>query len=314
MNEDICLYRARKLIYNIIFNFYENDYEEDIERFDLYIVEFLRNVVNYLASNNFLSESVKDNIRNYLMQARDYQDEKRKERIEFINNIIGIINSQIKDDKTSSMLFYIRDEREILIPLEMSNYDYKLELLKGHDFHLIYLKDDKIDVANLIYEDFDLENIKTHTLDFENTKVVKNFIKEQFDKNETFKNIYYTGYSYKEKLIIDAMLENNEEYIANIDEAKELLYTLTYSGMDCLTPTMDIYNDKSYDYNYTFTLDGSEPTPKKGTYDYDINKLLKTTEYNSIPDHPAGHFNLVNKDTRYFLGFEDKDSVAELSE
>lgn len=218
-----------------------------------------------------------------------------------------IYKSQIKDDKTNSMFFYIQDQREDLIPLELSKYDYKLELLKGNNFHLIYLKDNKIDVANLIYENYDLVDIKTHTLDFKNTKIVKDFIKEQFDKNETFKNIYYTGYSYKDKLIIDAIIENKEEYLNNINEAKELLYTLTYTGMNCPTPTLDIYNDKSYDYNYTYTTDGSEPTPIKGTYEYDINKLLKTTDYNEIPSHPAGFFSLENKKERYYLGFEDKD-------
>ena len=33
MNENIVVYRTRKLIYNIIFNFYENDYNEDVECF-----------------------------------------------------------------------------------------------------------------------------------------------------------------------------------------------------------------------------------------------------------------------------------------
>jgi hypothetical protein len=205
------------------------------------------------------------------------------------------------------MFFNISYEREELIQLDASNYDYKLELAKGNNFHLIYLEDNKINVANLIYENYDLVEIKKHTINFENNKIIKDFIKEQFEKDETFKNIYYTGYSYKDKLIMDAIIENNEDYIKNIEAAKELLYTLNYVGMDCLTPTLDIYDDKSYDYNYTFTTDGSEPTPKKGTYDYDLNKLLKTTKYEDVPEHPAGFFYLKGKEKNYYLGMEDKE-------
>lgn len=243
----------------------------------------------------------------------DFEKENLKLTYDFLRNLIEegnevtIYDSQIEDEKTKSLLFDISYEREELISLELSNYEYKLELGKGNNFHLIYLEGDKINVANLIYENYDLVGIKKHQIKFENNKIIKEFIKEQFDKGETFKNIYYTGSSYKDKLILDAIIENNEDYIKNIDEAKELLYTLNYVGMNCPTPTLDIYNDKSYDYNYTYTTDGSEPTPKKGTYDYDINKLLKTTEYEEISEHPAGFFYLKGKDNKYYLGMEDKD-------
>ena len=69
MYEDLVTYRMRKVIYTIIFNFYENDYE-DKEDFDLLTVESLRNVIEYLTSQNYLSESVKENIHNYLTRAR----------------------------------------------------------------------------------------------------------------------------------------------------------------------------------------------------------------------------------------------------
>ena len=76
------------------------------------------------------------------------------------------------------------------------------------------------------------------------------------------------------------------------DRKEELVNIILYSMIDKLNK--DQIEELKYCLRASF-------------YDYDINKLLKTTEYNSIPDHPAGHFNLVNKDTRYFLGFEDKD-------
>lgn len=246
-------------------------------------------------------------------ESLEFEKENLKLTYNFLRNLIEegnevtIYKSQIKDDKTSSMFFNISYEREELIPLDASNYDYKLELSKGNNFHLIYLEDDKINVANLIYENYDLKEIKKHTIRFENKKVIKEFIKEQFKKDETFKNIYYGSYEYKDKMILDAIIANDESLLKDLSEAKELLYTLKYVGMDCLTPTLDIYNDKTYDYNYTYTTDGTEPTPLKGTYDYDINKLLKTTKYEDVPEHPAGFFYLENKKKSYYLGMEDKD-------
>ena len=102
MYEDLNVYRMRKLIYTVIFNFFENDYE-DAEDFDLLVVESLRNIVEYLSDENYLSDSVKNNIHNYLTRARDFQDDKRAKRIEFINEIIGFMNAQEKDE---SYVFY----------------------------------------------------------------------------------------------------------------------------------------------------------------------------------------------------------------
>lgn len=103
MNDEMNIYKTRKLIYSIIFNFYENDYSEDIGSFDLVIVESLKNIVASLVKQNCLSEKVKENIGNYLIQAREYQDENRSKRIEFINDIVGIMNLQKSDD---SIIFY----------------------------------------------------------------------------------------------------------------------------------------------------------------------------------------------------------------
>lgn len=103
MSNDDLLYQTGKLIYTIIFNFYENDYRDDTNMFDLIIVESLKNILEYLTSQNFLSAEVKNNISNYLMQAREIQDDDRKRRVELINEIVGLMNSQKKDE---SLLFY----------------------------------------------------------------------------------------------------------------------------------------------------------------------------------------------------------------
>ena len=134
MNEDIGLYRTRKLINNIIFNFYENDYEEDPECFDLLIVESLKNIVEYYANNNFLSEAVKNNIYNYLTQAREYEDDNKKQRLELINDIIGIVNSQKKDE---SIIFYkielYKRRKRIGDLLELDDKKIEKEIENVHD-------------------------------------------------------------------------------------------------------------------------------------------------------------------------------------
>ena len=101
----------------------------------------------------------------------EFEKDNLKLTYKFLRNLIKkgnevtIYDSQIKDEKTKSMFFNISYEREELIPLDASNYDYKLELAKGNNFHLIYLKDNKINVANLIYEKYDLVEIKKHTIE-----------------------------------------------------------------------------------------------------------------------------------------------------
>lgn len=101
--EPINIYKTRKLVYNIMFDLYEKDYSEDPSMFDLNIIKSLEVIVEYHTSQNDLSKSVMDNISNFLMSAREYQDENRNERIEIINRIIRHMNSQEKDQ---SLIFY----------------------------------------------------------------------------------------------------------------------------------------------------------------------------------------------------------------
>lgn len=133
MYENIEIYRMRKVIENVIFNFYENDYE-DKEDFDLITVESLRNVVEYLSSQNYLSESVKNNIHNYLTRARYFEDENRSKRVEFINETIGFMNRQQFDH---SLIFYrlqLFDRRKDFKYLfKSTNEEIKKEIENVHD-------------------------------------------------------------------------------------------------------------------------------------------------------------------------------------
>lgn len=101
--EDINKYKVRKMLYEIIFNFEKIDYTEDPDIFDLTIIESMRNIVKYHTSNGHLIDSVKDNINEFLNQARYHLDNDRVERINLINEIITLMNSQINDEY---LLFY----------------------------------------------------------------------------------------------------------------------------------------------------------------------------------------------------------------
>ena len=69
-----------------------------------------------------------------------------------------IKNSDIyNDDKKISIFSYINRGEEQLLKLEIDDYQYKLEVGKENNYHLIYLKDNTINVANLYYENFDLK-------------------------------------------------------------------------------------------------------------------------------------------------------------
>ena len=133
MYEDLITYRMRKVIYSVIFNFYENDYE-DKEDFNLITVESLRNVVEYLTSENYLSESVKENIHNYLTRARFFEDENRAKRMELVNDTIGFLNTQKEDN---SLIFYrlqLFDRRkEFRYLFKATNEEIKKEIENVHD-------------------------------------------------------------------------------------------------------------------------------------------------------------------------------------
>lgn len=134
MNEDINLYKVRKLIYQIMFDLNEQEYLEDTNLFDLVFIESLKNVVEYHVKNNYLSDSVKNNINEYLYQARNYNDENKIERINLINDVIKLMNSQEKDE---SLIFYrfelLKRRRDFKYVFKYTDEQIKNEIENIHD-------------------------------------------------------------------------------------------------------------------------------------------------------------------------------------
>lgn len=54
----------------------------------------------------------------------------------------------------------------------------------------------------------------------------------------------------------------------NSNTNKQQLYTITYNGLNCPTPSLILYDDNTYEYYHTFTTNGKPPTPKTGTLRY----------------------------------------------
>jgi len=132
--EDINRYKTRKMIYEIIFNSEKIDYTETPDIFDLTIIESLRNIIEYHTTNGHLIDSVKNNINEFLSQARLYEDNNRVDRIKLINEIITLMNSQINDEHLLFYRFqlYNRTKKSTYL-LKSTDEEIKKEIPHVHD-------------------------------------------------------------------------------------------------------------------------------------------------------------------------------------
>lgn len=223
MSNDDLLYQTGKLIYTIIFNFYENDYRDDINMFDLVIVESLKNIIEYLTSQNFLSTEVKNNISNYLMQAREIQDNDRKRRVELINEIVGLMNSQKKDE---SLLFYrleLHKRRKDLgyIISTRSDLEVKNEIENVHDSILndhYVLVSHSYQVSDKEFEEEYLEWFTDTNIYYESINSIL-YEYPQIFKNEIFYNRMMKVLNINNQLHKDnkAILKTNKRLLKKID-------------------------------------------------------------------------------------------------
>lgn len=97
MSEEVATYYAYKMALSIPFDMKEVDFKYEDHYFDLTIMEYLKDIISEFTKKDLFSKKVKDNIKNYLLKARDFKDDKRKERIDIINDILSLLNNQQKD-------------------------------------------------------------------------------------------------------------------------------------------------------------------------------------------------------------------------
>lgn len=226
MYEDLETYRMRKIIYSIIFNFYENDYDSK-DDFDLIVVESLRNIVEYLSSECYLSDSVKGNIQNYLMRARYFEDENKFKRIELINDAIGFMNSQQED---KSLVFYrlqLFDRRkDFKYVFKATNEEIKKEIENVHDSicnDLYVLIGQSLLTSDKEFEEEYLPYFKNTNIYYESLNI---FLKENptVFKDEIFYNRMMKVININNELHKDNkdVLKMNKKLLKKIDKKKKI--------------------------------------------------------------------------------------------
>lgn len=180
----------------------------------------LKNIVEYHTKNNDFSEPVKDNIRNFLYQAREYQDEHRKERIDIINEIIGLINTQEKDE---SLIYY-----RLQLYDRSNQFKYlfkatKAEIIKEidnvHDsicFDLFVLVSHSTDVSEEEFIKEYLPVLKSTDLYYESLNMI---LKENpiVFKDQLFYNRMMCVLEYN-NLMHDELVEYNERLVKKINK------------------------------------------------------------------------------------------------
>jgi len=171
---------------------------------------------------------------------------------------------------------------EYFFEVAVEDYKYKLDYSKNENLdYVVYFKEDNsILVKRLkINDDYDITDVKTYPIIFSKNgmNALYDYIEKEargiedgvINKNSTLRK--------DEELIIKSITENDEEHLKDIDSKPSVLYVITYQGVNCLTPTLYLYSDNTYEYYYTFSTDGKKLTPKMGTYDFDIKEVLKSS-------------------------------------
>ncbi len=178
-------------------------------------------------------------------------------------------------------------EREIMIGLllgqyffetAVEEYKYQLDYSKSESLnYVVYFKEDKsILVKKLtINDEYDITEVKTYSISF--SKEGMNTLYSYIEKEANGKDgIVYKNSTLRkdEEPIINSIVENDEEYLKDISSKPNVAYIISYTGMNCLTPTLYLYNDNTYEYYYTFAAGDKKLTPKTGTYDFDVQEII----------------------------------------
>lgn len=202
---------------------------------------------------------------------------------------------------------------EKFFELAIEDYEYKIEYSKNDrtSYDIYFKKNNSILVKKSnINSDYDITNIQTYKLNFkkENINKLFDYVKKESKKeHETVINKYST--LQKDEINIFKSIEENDE--SYLDDAEEvtLLYTITYNGINCPTPTLYLYSDNTYEYYYTFGYGNKKLTPITGEYNYDMNKLIENIN-NYKPDS-IGPYN-IKTETRTYTTYSTNEELKEL--
>lgn len=166
--------------------------------------------------------------------------------------------------------------------IAIEEYKYKIEYTKDDNLtYIIYFKNNNsILVKKLNISEYDITNINTYSLKFSKKGINKlnDYIKKEV-KEENSSVIYKSSTLRKDEInIFKSIEENDESYLTKMVDDSELIYTISYNGINCPTPVLYLYSDNSYEFYYTFSTSEEELIPKTGTYNYDITKIIKNID------------------------------------
>lgn len=190
---------------------------------------------------------------------------------------------------------------ESFFELAIEDYSYKVEYTESDElFYTIYLKDNG---SILVYkssvdENFDVTNIDKYDINFskDNMNKLKEYIISLMtnDSKAAYKNATIRK---DEEDIINSITSNDESFL-NKDNKVSLSYTISYSGINCLTPTLYLYSDNTYEYYYTFGVDNQRIVPKTGSYNIDILDIITTRE--EVNDYMAGVYTITDANKKSY--------------
>ena len=156
-------YRTIKVGLYIMFNETNNDYSEKQYWFRPCIIECLREAVRTFVEKNLLSEDTKNNIYNYLYQAREVYDEKREERIKLVNEIIKIMNQSTIDNSISYYKYelYKRQDNKKCLSYSEEKVESEISNIKKSICNdlLVFAAQNEFDTTDEEFEEYELQNL-----------------------------------------------------------------------------------------------------------------------------------------------------------
>lgn len=198
-----------------------------------------------------------------------------KEELEMSEQEVKTIYKRNLNDYQNAVLLSLVQGEEYF-DISVQKYDYKIVYTADDDLeYFIFVNDNQIMVKKVNYNtDFEIIKNSSYEVDFkdDNIKMIMDYVIQE-SKIQDKKEIYKTASLYKnEKNIILSLINNDESYLE--EKPVNLLYQISFSGVNCLTPILRLYDDNTYEYYYTYSTVAKEIEPKVGIYDYSLENII----------------------------------------
>lgn len=242
----------------------------------------MKKLIDFVSDDLVLEKGVKNEI--YLSELNGYQ-----------NNVLESL---------------VLDEYLFEVVVEKYKYTFSYGASDEEEYHFYFKEDDSILVKLLkINDEYDIVGIDTYSIEFNknNMKKLFAFANDLKEKNNG-ESFHKSGSLYKnEKNIYLSLIKNDESYL-NLDNVN-LLYELSYNGINCYTPYLRLYSDNTYEYYYTFTVGNKAPTPIEGIYDYDIESIINSVDL--YEENERGPFTIKKYDGKSYKTYDTNVYLSE---